>query len=122
MTVHPHASKMSSTTRKIRRNPSTEISERLVMTAPTLTATRTLNWSSQPDGPPRVPGARHRLRRGDLDPHTRQPHGRSQFYWFELPMLCWGFGLFMHYMSGFRKATEQISRHQELVTRTASQP
>ena len=37
-------------------------------------------------------------------------------------MLCWGFGLFMHYMSGFRKATEQISRHQELVTRTASQP
>lgn len=44
-----------------------------------------------------------------------------QFYWFEFPTLGWGFGLFMHYFLGCRKATEQITRHQGLVTRTASQ-
>lgn len=44
-----------------------------------------------------------------------------QFYWFEFPMLGWGFGLFMHYTFGYRKATEQITRRHELVTRTASQ-
>ena len=45
-----------------------------------------------------------------------------QFYWFEFPMLGWGFGLFMHYRLGYREASEQITRHQGLVTLTASQP
>lgn len=44
-----------------------------------------------------------------------------QFYWFEFPMLGWGLGLFMHYRLGYRKASEQIARHQGLVTLTASQ-
>lgn len=44
-----------------------------------------------------------------------------QFYWFEFPLLGWGFGLFMHYTFGYRKATEQITQRQALVTRTASQ-
>ena len=43
-----------------------------------------------------------------------------QFYWFEFPMLGWGLGLFMHYTFGYRKASEQITRHQGLATATLS--
>jgi uncharacterized membrane protein YdbT with pleckstrin-like domain len=43
-----------------------------------------------------------------------------QFLWFEFPMLGWGLGLGLHYALGYRRAAEQVARHQAQVTLAAA--
>ena len=38
-----------------------------------------------------------------------------EFLWFEFPMLGWGLGLGLHYALGYRRAAEQVTRHQARV-------
>ncbi len=43
-----------------------------------------------------------------------------QFLWFEFPMLGWGLGLGLHYVLGYRRAAEQVVRHQAQVALAAA--
>ena len=43
-----------------------------------------------------------------------------EFLWFEFPMLGWGLGLGLHYALGYRRAAEQVTRHQAHVALVAA--
>lgn len=42
-----------------------------------------------------------------------------EFLWFFFPMLGWGLGLTLHYFLGYRRAGEQVARHQAQVAMAA---
>ena len=42
-----------------------------------------------------------------------------EFIWFPFPLICWGVGLTMHYLFGFRWIEREIHRHQEMVEKRA---
>jgi hypothetical protein len=42
-----------------------------------------------------------------------------EFLWFFFPMLGWGLGLTLHFFFGYRRAGEQVARHQAQVAMAA---
>jgi hypothetical protein len=42
-----------------------------------------------------------------------------EFLWFFFPMTGWGIGLTMHYLFGYRRAAESVTRHQERIITAA---
>jgi hypothetical protein len=43
----------------------------------------------------------------------------DDFLWFFFPLVCWGFGLTMHYLGVTRWGARDIRRRQELIERAA---
>jgi hypothetical protein len=43
------------------------------------------------------------------------------YIWFYFPLLFWGFGLFMHYLYGVRRAEQIIEERQARIERRARQ-